>query len=122
MYLNNKNIPSEAFVLTNVLLTYIGSKKESGRRLDVRKRPDREYGEMLYSELKCKDVINTRDCKKLGRVCDLEFDPCSGCISKIMVPGCNKILNFLNCEPNIVIPFKNICQIGPDIILVDIPC
>ena len=122
MYLNNKNIPSEAFVLTNVLLTYIGSKKESGHRLDVRKRPDREYGEMLYSELKCKDVINTRDCKKLGRVCDLEFDPCSGCISKIMVPGCNKILNFLNCEPNIVIPFKNICQIGPDIILVDIPC
>ena len=86
------------------------------------KRLDREYGEMLYSELKCKDVINTRDCKKLGRVCDLEFDPCSGCISKIMVPGCNKILNFLNCEPNIVIPFKNICQIGPDIILVDIPC
>ena len=122
MYLKNKIIPLDAFVLTNVLLTYIGNKKESGRRSDVVKRPDREYGEMLYSELKCKDVINTRDCKKLGRVCDLEFDPCSGCISKIMVPGCNKILNFLNCEPNIVIPFKNICQIGPDIILVDIPC
>ncbi len=77
---------------------------------------------MLYSELKCKDVINTRDCKKLGKVCDIEFDPCSGCICKIMVPGCNRILNFLNCEPNIVIPFKNICQIGPDIILVDISC
>ena len=118
----NLGFPSKAFVLTNVLLTYIGNKKESGHRSDVMKRPNREYGEMLYSELKCKDVINTRDCKKLGKVCDLEFDPCSGCISKIMVPGCNKILNFLNCEPNIVIPFKNICQIGPDIILVDIPC
>lgn len=29
---------------------------------------------MLFSELKCKDVINVRDCKKLGHVCDLEFD------------------------------------------------
>ena len=64
---------------------------------------------MLFSELKCKDVINVRDCKKLGHVCDLEFDECSGCICKIMVP-------------NIVIPYKDIRQIGPDIILVDINC
>lgn len=77
---------------------------------------------MLYSELKCKDVVNIKDCRKLGKVCDLEFDPCSGCICKIMVPGCNRVLNFLNCEPEIVIPFKDIRQIGPDIILVDIPC
>ena len=75
---------------------------------------------MLFSELKCKDVINMRDCKKLGRVCDLEFDECSGYIRKIMVPGCNKMLSFLNCEPDIVIPYKDIRQIGPDIILVDI--
>ena len=77
---------------------------------------------MLFSEFKNKDVINMKDCRKLGRVCDLEFAPCSGCICKIMVPGCNRFLGFLNCEPNIVIPFKNIRQIGPDIILVDIHC
>lgn len=77
---------------------------------------------VLFSELKCKDVINVKDCRKLGRVCDLEFDSCSGCICKIMVPGCNKVLSFLNCEPNIVIPYKDIRQIGPDIILVDIHC
>lgn len=82
----------------------------------------KEGRNVLFSELKCKDVINTKNCKKLGKVCDLEFDPCSGCICKIMVPGGNKILNFLNCEPDIVIPFKDICQIGPDIILVDIHC
>jgi len=78
--------------------------------------------EMLFSELKCRDVINVKDCKKLGKVCDLEFDQCTGCIRKIMVPGGNKILGFLSCEPDIVIPFKDICQIGPDIILVDIRC
>ena len=37
---------------------------------------------MLFSELKCKDVINLRDCKKLGRVSDLEFDECSGKLCK----------------------------------------
>lgn len=77
---------------------------------------------MLFSELKCKDVINIRDCKKLGRVCDMEFDECSGCIRKIMVPGDNKMLSFLRCEPDLVIPFRDIRQIGPDIILVDINC
>ena len=50
------------------------------------------------------------------------FRSCSGCICKIMVPGGSRVLGFLNCEPNIVIPFKDIRQIGPDIILVDIPC
>ena len=65
---------------------------------------------MLFSELKCKDVINVRDCKKLGHVCDLEFDECSGCICKIMVPGGNQWLGFLRCEPNIVIPYKDIRQ------------
>lgn len=77
---------------------------------------------MLFSELKCKDVINTKDCKKLGKVCDLEFDQCTGCIKKIIVTSGNKFLGFLNCDPDIVIPFKDICQIGPDIILVDIRC
>ena len=38
---------------------------------------------MLFSELKCKDVINMRDCKKLGRISDLEFDQCSGQICKV---------------------------------------
>lgn len=75
---------------------------------------------MLYSELKCKDVINIRDCKKLGKICDIEFDQCSGCICKIMIPGDSKFLGFLCCDPDIVIPYKDIKQIGPDIILVDI--
>lgn len=77
---------------------------------------------MLFSEFKCKDVINIRDCKRLGRVGDLEFDECNGCICKIIVPGGSKMMSFLHCEPDIVIPYKNIRQIGPDIILVDINC
>ncbi len=77
---------------------------------------------MLFSELKCKDVINIRDCKKLGRVHDLEFEECNGCIKKIIIPGGNKFMNWMNCDADIVIPYKDIKQIGPDIILVDVNC
>ena len=30
------------------------------------------------------------------------------------------MLSFLRCEPNIEIPYRDICQIGPEVILVDI--
>lgn len=75
---------------------------------------------MFFSELKCKQVINIRDCKCLGKVGDFEFDECTGCIHKLIIPGSTKLVSFIKCEPEYVIPYKNIKQIGPDIILVDI--
>lgn len=77
---------------------------------------------MLFSELHAKEVINIRDCKRLGRVSDFEFDECNGCIHKLIVPGnSNKFFNFFQCDQcDYVIPYRNIKQIGPDIILVDI--
>ncbi len=76
---------------------------------------------MLFSELKCKEVINLCDCRRLGRVQDLEFNPCTGCIEKIYVPMCSgKWGYFFPAEPDLVICFHEIKQIGPDIILVDV--
>ena len=75
---------------------------------------------MLFSELKCKEVINLKDCSKLGRVGDLEFEEKSGCILKIIIPRGNRWESFFKCQEDIIIPYKDICQIGPDIILVDI--
>lgn len=77
---------------------------------------------MLFSELKCKDVINLKDCRKLDRICDLEFDKCSGQICKVIIPSGNRFLNILCQEPDIIIPYKDIKQIGPDIIIVDLKC
>lgn len=75
---------------------------------------------MLFSEFKSKEVINIRDCKRLGKVVDFDFDHCNGCIHKIIVPKCNNIWSYFKSEPDYVIPYKDIKQIGPDIILVDI--
>jgi len=76
---------------------------------------------MLYSELKCKEVINVRDCRKLGNVVDFEFDECSGCICKLIVPGSAKWKSFFCQDADYAICYKDIRQIGPDIILVDMP-
>ena len=35
---------------------------------------------MTFCELREKDVINIHDCKRLGCVSDLVFDPKNGCI------------------------------------------
>lgn len=78
---------------------------------------------MLFSEFTNKEVINIRDCKRLGRVCDFEFDECTGCMHKLIVrENNNKFYNFLRCcdQQDYVIPYKDIKQIGPDIILVNI--
>lgn len=78
---------------------------------------------MLYSEFKKKDVINIKNCKVLGRVIDFEFDECNGQIRKLIVGDSLHFFSFckfLDSGSNYHIPYKDICQIGPDIILVSI--
>lgn len=75
---------------------------------------------MLFSELKCKEIINLRDCRRLGHVVDFEFNECTGCIQCLIVPGCSRLKSFFSCDDGIRINYKCIKQIGPDIIIVDI--
>ncbi len=75
---------------------------------------------MRFSELKCKEVINMRDCQRLGRPADLEFDPCTGCIRRIIVPDRARWCDFFLSDKEMSIDFKEIQQIGDDIIIVDI--
>jgi YlmC/YmxH family sporulation protein len=77
---------------------------------------------MLFSDWKKKDVVNLKDAKKLGRVCDLEFDECNGCIRKMHVRAASRSWWAPSCEEEVVLLYKDICKIGPDIILVDIRC
>lgn len=75
---------------------------------------------MHFSDLCEKEVISICDCRKLGHVKDLEFDACNGCICKIIVRQSFCFCGLFNNSDEIVIPFKDIKQIGPDIILVNI--
>lgn len=73
---------------------------------------------MRLSELKHKEVINEKDCKRLGRVCDIEFDEKTGCVRAFIVQELGRICCIFGRDTEYVIPFKCVCQIGDDIILV----
>lgn len=73
---------------------------------------------MRISDLRCKEVINEKDCKRLGFVSDIEFNPKTGCVECFIVPGPAKFCGMFGRDSEFVIPFKNVCQIGDDIILV----
>ena len=82
---------------------------------------------MTLTELREKDVINTRDGRSLGRVMDIEFCLCDGRITAIVVPGNVRTfsLGHVGCllrgeREAVVIPWEMICKIGDDVILVDI--
>ena len=78
---------------------------------------------MLYSDYRKKEVINQRHCRNKGNVVDMEFDECRGRIKKIYEadrPCFCSFFSFFPGETEMEICFKDIRQIGPDIILVDV--
>ncbi len=77
---------------------------------------------MTLMELRQKSVINTRDGKSLGRVMDIEFCVMDGHVTAIVVPDAWHLSHLLRGErAGVVIPWENICKIGDDVILVDVP-
>lgn len=75
---------------------------------------------MRIYDLKQKEVINTCNCRRLGCVADVVIDPECGKILFIIIPGPCKVWGLLGRDSEYIIPWKCICQIGPDIILVQI--
>ena len=76
---------------------------------------------MRFCELKQKEVINVKDCRRLGFVGDIDFDMKTGKLLAIIVPGPGCVWGFLGREKEFTIPFCDICQVGDDIILVELP-
>ena len=75
---------------------------------------------MRLCELKQKEIINTCTCKSLGCPVDLEFDEKSGKITALIVPGPGKFCCLWLRDSEYIIPWNSVCQIGEDIILVEI--
>lgn len=71
------------------------------------------------SDFQVKDVVNIGDGKRLGNIGDLDINLQTGKIEAVIIAGGGKMLGFLGRDDDdIVIPWKNIVQIGEDIILV----
>ena len=76
--------------------------------------------ECRLRELECKEVVCISDGSRLGFVCDVIIDVPEGCVRAIVVPGKGKMGGLVSGGDEFVIPWSCICQIGPDIILVDV--
>ena len=72
--------------------------------------------ETSFTELRTKEVINTTDGKRLGRVCDIVFYYPENRVVGIVVPG-GKGFSFSRAE--LYIEMRNIVKIGEDVILVN---
>ena len=76
---------------------------------------------MSLSELRAKDVVNTLDGKRLGKVMDIEFNPCTGQVEALVIPGEFRLTDVIKGEKTgIVIPWCKICKIGENVILVQV--
>lgn len=76
----------------------------------------------FVTDMREKEVINLNDGTRLGNVCDVEFDTCSGCVQSIVIFGKGKCFGLLGRYEDITICWKDIKVIGDDTILVDFEC
>ena len=75
---------------------------------------------MTFLDLKQKEVINCKDCKRIGCVADVEIDPCSGQICALIVPAPVHLFSCFGKSEKYYIRFCDVVRIGPDIVLVDV--
>lgn len=77
-----------------------------------------DCNEVSFLELRKKEVVNSADGKRLGRIIDMVISVQPPAVQGIVVPFGH--FNIFNKQQNIFIPFMCINKIGEDIILVDI--
>ena len=73
-----------------------------------------------FTNLQCKEVICIADGRRLGFIEDVEVEKPDAKICSILVPGPCKYMGIVGRRDNYCIPWKSVCKIGPDIVLVDI--
>lgn len=75
---------------------------------------------LTFCELKSKEVINVCDGARLGRICDIEIDECTGQVISLIIPGENRLFGLIRSDEELVIPYSCIKKLGDDVILVEV--
>lgn len=73
--------------------------------------------DITFNELRCKDVVNTVDGKRLGKATDLVIDLKCAVVLGLVLPGEKKLFK---SSDDLFIPGHRITKIGDDVILVKI--
>lgn len=73
--------------------------------------------EISYNELKCKEIVNLADGKRMGKTLDLIFDSSGTNVLGLVAMGSRKLFSK---NEDIFIPWDNIQKIGNDVILINL--
>lgn len=76
--------------------------------------------ESSFLELRCKEVVNVVDGRRLGHIVDIVFDLMTARILGLVVPGEKTFWNVFKNSSQLFIPFNCVCKIGEDAILVEL--
>lgn len=70
------------------------------------------------SELRCKEVVETKTGAMLGRIDDIEINTEDSTVEAVIVYGRPKLFGILGRDSDIVIKYRDIDLIGKDAVLV----
>ncbi len=74
--------------------------------------------ETSFTKLRCKEVVNSCDGKRIGHITDIIFSMPSGAVKGVVVPVAKR--NVFSKPQDLFIHIKDIEMIGDDIILVNL--
>ncbi len=73
-----------------------------------------------FLELRCKEVVNVVDGRRLGHIVDVVFNLANGCLLGVVVPGEKSFWNVFKSGTELFIPLSQIVKIGEDAVLVEL--
>ena len=76
------------------------------------------FSDISFSELRCKEVINSSDGRRLGRIIDLIFSGETGKIKGIVVPAAKHTV--FSKSQELFIPWRCVKKLGEDVIIVSV--
>lgn len=71
-------------------------------------------------ELRCKEVVNVVDGRRLGHIVDVVFNLANGCLLGVVVPGEKSFWNVFKSGTELFIALNQIVKIGEDAVLVEL--
>lgn len=74
---------------------------------------------MRMSDLQAKDIVSTKDGRRLGRIADVVVEE-NGTISYLIVEPTKFLKRYTSFGPETNVKFSDIVKFGSDVILVDL--
>ena len=77
--------------------------------------------ETTFIELRCKEVVNVIDGRRLGHITDMVFELGSARVLGFILPGEKTGWNIFKSSEQLFVPYGCIVRIGEDTILIELP-